>query len=60
MREAMEHVNKAFGHLCVMLVSHENVDRVAMAKQELSAAYAKLEALVAQEEKEVEQDGPAD
>ena len=65
MKEAMERINKAFGYLCVLLVSGDNVERVAMAKQELSKAYAKLEVLVAKEEAKAEEgkeesDGPTD
>lgn len=61
MKETMEHMNKAFGYLCVLLVSGDNVDRLAMAKQELVNAYTKLEALAKEAEKKgVESDGPAD
>ena len=62
MKEAMNHLNMAFGYMRELLVSHENVERVAMAKQEIAAAYSRLEALEAEEAKEEkeESDGPAD
>ena len=44
MEKAMKHLDKSFGILSSIPVSHENVERMALAKQELRAAYAALEA----------------
>ena len=62
MKEAMNHLDLAFGYVRELLVSHENVERVANAKMEIAAAYTRLEALEAEKAKEEKEasDGPAD
>ena len=58
MEKAMKHLDKSFELLSAIPVSHENVERMALAKQELRAAYAALEAAKkAVEKAEVSENG---
>ncbi len=63
MKTAMQHFSRGFDILSTIPVNGENVERMAMVKQELRAGYAALEKLVkdakdAKKEKdEVKQDG---
>lgn len=63
MKSSMEHFCRGFDILCTIPVSGENVERMAMAKQELRVGYATLAKLVKDAEDakkkkdEVKQDG---
>lgn len=61
--KAKEHMKNAYDHMSLMVVSHDNVKKLALAEMELELAYLALEELeksMKTEEKEEESDGQTD
>ena len=56
--KAKEHMKKAYDHMSLMVVSHDNVKKLALAEMELELAYLALEDMERQQKEET--DGQTD
>lgn len=57
METAKKHLSKGYDLLCKIMVSDDDVDRMALAKHELRAAYAALEKVQSVKSEEVKPNG---
>lgn len=57
MKEAMEHIDKAYSLIRQIFVREDDVDRMMIARQELQAAYAILKESTANKKKGDEKNG---
>lgn len=63
-KKAKNHMKKAYDHMKTMVVSHDNVQKLALAEMELELAYLALEdmekSMKTEEKKEEQTDGQTD